>query len=70
MGSYIGPDNPKTYGNKSLGIEPSDSYQYKPRNLSEYAAIAHDKAYDKVGAQGVNGALIDKRVMGADANLA
>jgi hypothetical protein len=55
--SYIGPNNPQTYGN---GTESSikDSYQYQPTwSPTEMAAYNHDLSYDALGASGVGGAL-------------
>ena len=60
--SYTGPDNPKDY----LGF---DSYQYQPRNASEYPSMQHDKEYDKLHASGLTGALFDIRTLDADMRL-
>ena len=61
--SYTGPHNPKDY-------DGFDSYQYQPRNKSEYASMFHDNEYQKKQASGVEGALFDTRVIGADIRLA
>ena len=65
--SYTGPINPYTYEG-----EDYPSYQYMPRNLSEYGSISHDKAYDRHGAKGFIGALFncDSGIISADAELA
>ncbi|GHV17492.1 hypothetical protein FACS1894169_12750 [Bacteroidia bacterium] len=68
--SYTGPNNPKTYGNKELGVKPVDSYQYLPRNLSEYPAMLHDLRYDAKGAKGPYDAIFEKKTIGADIKLA
>ena len=59
--SYTGPDNPQDYTGR-------DSYQYQPRNRSEFGSYIHDLMYDKAGAVGVNGALLnsDSKVINAD----
>lgn len=57
--SYTGPDNPQSYENL-------DSFQYKPRNISEYNSIIHDIEYSKAGVNGVLGALFDTSVIDAD----
>ena len=64
--SYTGGDNPMTYGNSVLGITPKYSYQYKPRNRSEYGSIVHDMLYDRVGASGANDAFFNTKVRDAD----
>jgi RHS repeat-associated protein len=61
--SYIGPNNPKDYNG-------NDSYQYLPRNLSEYPAYYHDKDYDKLGAKGALDAFTNIVTYQADRNLA
>ena len=61
--SYTGGDNPRTYNDK-------DSYQYLPKNLSEYGSIRHDKKYDKKGVSGLSGALLNPNVKNADMELA
>ena len=48
--SYTGPNNPKDYSG-------NDSYQYKPRNRSEYGSYIHDILYDRANAKGTDGAL-------------
>lgn len=55
--SYIGPNNPKTYGNgKPESIQ--DSYQYKPTwSPTEMAAYNHDLGYDGAGIKGIWGTL-------------
>ncbi len=67
--SYTGGDNPMTYGNASLGIEPKYSYQYIPRNLSEFSSVYHDKEYDARGAAGLGDALFNHSLKGADYRL-
>ncbi len=42
----------------------------RPIDLIDAAAQRHDYAYWKIGASGVKGALFDKRVGAADAQLA
>ena len=61
--SYTGPDNPKSYGKK-------DNFDYNPLNWSEYWSMDHDLAYNAKEAQGIEGALFDTRVAGADIALA
>ena len=61
--SYTGPINPKTFAGE-------ETYDYIPRNQSEFASIVHDKAYSKKGAAGVKGALTNTDVIGADFKLA
>ena len=68
--SYTGANNPKTYGSKDLGISPEDSYQYMPRNLSEYPTMGHDLRYDAKGAKGPYDAILEKKTIGADIKLA
>ncbi|MBR4841059.1 MAG: RHS repeat-associated core domain-containing protein [Paludibacteraceae bacterium] len=58
--SYTGPDNPKCYNAKY------DNFDYKPLNWSENWSIYHDIAYSNIGASGIDGALYDPRVLGAD----
>ncbi len=60
--SYTGPTNPKDYTGK-------DSYQYMPKNMSEYPAMLHDVRYDAKGATGITDALLNKKVLGADIKL-
>jgi len=60
--TYIGPNNPKCYDGKW-------SYDYLPKNISEYPAIAHDKAYDQIGIEGIWPALTDTRAIDADLKL-
>lgn len=62
---YTGPNNPKDYNN-------NDSFQYIPRNKSEYGSYIHDILYDKAKAEGINGALLNttQEVIAADAFLA
>ena len=43
--SYVGGNNPKTYGKQ-------DSYEYLPKNTSEYPAMKHDIAYNNAEAKG------------------
>jgi len=69
-GSYVGPNNPQTYGNASLGIRPEDSYQYIPRDLSDYLARQHDMGYDAVKAKGPTDAITEIATQPADAKLA
>ncbi len=42
---------------------------YIPRNMSEIYSIIHDKAYDAAKAKGKLDAILNARVLGADANL-
>ncbi|PBI84690.1 Fibronectin type III domain protein [Flavobacterium sp. ACN2] len=63
MGSiYIGPNNPKK-------LDGTDDYSKEPQDLTDAAARAHDKGYDKVGATGINGATKDVRTIEADIHL-
>ena len=55
-GYYLGPNNPKTNADN-----PVDSYAVPPIDNLDYAAFRHDKAYDRVGAKGPDGAFLDKR---------
>ncbi|MBD8388636.1 hypothetical protein [Dysgonomonas sp. BGC7] len=64
--SYTGGDNPMTYGNSALDIESKYSYEYKPRNRSEYGSIVHDNLYDKAGAAGSTDAFFNTKVRDAD----
>lgn len=59
--SYTGPNNPKDYNG-------NESYQYKPRNKSEYGSYIHDILYNKANARGVNGAFLNTtpKVVAAD----
>ena len=52
--SYTGGTNPQSYNKE-------DSYQYIPRNSSEWASMLHDKMYGSVKAEGIDGALFDCR---------
>ena len=61
--SYTGPTNPQNY-------KGDWNYDYIPHNASEMASMRHDKAYDAIGAIGVNGALFDTRTLSADYRLA
>ena len=63
--SYTGPNNPKDYIR-------NDSFQYIPRNRSEYGSYIHDKLYERAKAEGINGALFNTtpEVIAADAFLA
>jgi hypothetical protein len=61
--SYTGPNNPKDYTGR-------DSYQYLPRNWSEYPAYFHDKDYDKLNAVGALDAFTNIATYQADRNLA
>ena|GEM_PF-2104024 len=61
--SYTGPNNPKDYNG-------NDSYQYLPRNLSEYASLKHDLDYDKLNAHGPLDAFLNIYTMNADRELA
>ena len=61
--TYTGANNPKAYNDK-------DSYQFKPKNLSEYGSMSHDKDYDRQNASGVSGALLNTKVRNADLKLA
>ena len=51
-------------------IWSNSRYDYIPHNASEMASMRHDKAYDAIGAIGVNGALFDTRTLSADYRLA
>jgi hypothetical protein len=56
--SYIGPNNPQSYGNEKLGIKPQDNYDYKPIwSPTEMAAYRHDRNYDELEAKGIFGAI-------------
>lgn len=63
--SYTGPNNPKDYTGKK------ESYQYIPRNPSEYGSYIHDKEYGAVNAEGALDAFfnITPAVIKADAKL-
>ena len=50
--SYTGPNNPKNYNGK-------ESYQYIPRNKSEYGSYIHDILYNKANAKGAVGAFMN-----------
>ena len=60
--SYTGGTNPLTYNKKY-------SYQYIPRNMSEYGSMIHDMRYDAVKAEGARGAFLDYRAEVIDADL-
>ena len=62
--SYTGPHNPLDYNGDY-------SYQYIPKNRSEFGSIAHDKAYDSANAEGLIGALFNcsEGVVKADIRL-
>ena len=47
-GSYMGPKNPKTKGEK-------DSYVVPPTDYQDYAAFKHDKGYDNLNVSGFKG---------------
>ena len=67
-GSYLGDDNPiSKEDNNGLTV---DSYAVPPIDNLDYAAFQHDKAYDRVGAKGSDGAFKDKRTYLADYKLA
>lgn len=57
--TYAGGDNPKTYSG-------NDDYSYIPKNPIEHPAIAHDRAYDKLGINGLTGLLTSTSAIGAD----
>lgn len=57
---YIGPLNPRTKDGKSW------SYQPKPQNRVDAAAMWHDKYYDNVQIEGFSGLLTDTRAIGGD----
>ncbi len=61
--TYTGPHNPKCYNGK-------DSYDYVPTNLSEFFSITHDLQYYELGAEGLNGALLQTNTWKADLQLA
>ena len=63
--SYTGPNNPKNY----IGF---DSYQYFPRNKSEYGSYIHDLIYEINNAKGIDGAIFNTapEVINADLFLA
>ena len=74
-GSYMGPNNPSTYGGYRLsksGIQFDDSYDFFPKSMLDWAAYNHDKDYDRAGAKGANSALLDYRpeVIEADMKFA
>ncbi len=62
--SYTGPHNPLDYNGDY-------SYQYIPKNRSEFGSIAHDKSYDSANAEGLIGALFNcsEGVVKADIRL-
>lgn len=60
--SYTGPNNPLDYKGK-------ETYQYMPKNISEYPAMLHDMMYDKKGAKGITDALFNTKVSDADRML-
>ena len=47
---YMGPNNPKTKGEK-------DSYVVPPTDYQDYAAFKHDKGYDNLSVSGFKGTL-------------
>jgi RHS repeat-associated protein len=59
--SYPGPNNPKDYGG-------GPNYSYSPglSKFSEYAAIGHDRAYDKLGVKGGGGLFFETKAIYAD----
>ena len=61
--SYTGPFNPKDYLQKG-------SYQYQPKNISEYPAMIHDRIYDHFEVGGASGAFFNSDVFPADMLLA
>jgi hypothetical protein len=61
--SYTGPTNPKDYNG-------NDSYQYMPRNISEYASLGHDLTYDALNAHGPMDAFFNIYTVNADRDLA
>lgn len=71
MGSiYIGPNNPiKNYNFGLQGDKPKPDYSREPQDLADAAAKAHDKGYDKVGAEGAHGAFIAEITTEADIQL-
>ena len=67
-GSYLGDDNPiSKEDNNGLTV---DSYAVPPIDNLDYAAFQHDKAYDRVGANGPESALFDKRTAFDDLQFA
>ena len=67
-GSYLGDNNP-TSKKDSNGLTV-DSYAVPPIDNLDYAAFQHDKAYDRVGANGPESALFDKRTAFDDLQFA
>lgn len=61
---YIGPNNPEVIVNG----RPRADYRREPQDEVDAAALIHDKAYDKLGAAGLGGALSDKTIA-ADLDL-
>jgi RHS repeat-associated protein len=59
--TYPGGNNPMTFN----GL-PDYSYNPGYRNLFEYPAIGHDRAYDKLGIKGVSGLFLNCKSIGAD----
>ena len=59
--SYTGSNNPKDYNG-------NESYQYKPRNKSEYGSYIHDILYSRAKARGANDAFLNftPKVVAAD----
>ena len=57
--TYPGGNNPLSYNKKY-------NYSYRPKNLSEYPAIGHDRRYDNLHISGLKGVLTDTRSIGAD----
>ncbi len=63
-GSYLVPRNPETKADK-----PVDSYAVPPIDNLDYAVFQHDKAYDRVGANGPESALFNPLTIPADLQL-
>ncbi|MDR0206080.1 MAG: hypothetical protein LBI45_02325 [Bacteroidales bacterium] len=59
--SYIGPNNPQSYGNTTFGIRPTDNYDYRPTwSPTEMAAYRHDLRYDALNVKGIWGAISNR----------
>ena len=62
--NYIGKHNPQTYPDAKDNRKWD--YSASPVNFADFAAFLHDKSYDNVGAEGINGVLFDTKAIGAD----
>ncbi|MEN9917607.1 MAG: hypothetical protein RL662_43 [Bacteroidota bacterium] len=60
--SYVGPNNPRTYGDE-------DSFHFAPESFVEWSGYKHDKEYNKLGAKGIEGAILNGFTLGADVKL-